>query len=418
MPAWDPIVNLDPSSIADPIGGPIFDSSGNAWVVINDAINLVAVQSNGTSGTWQAPHVIGPTLEVYASVGVAVDQTGGFYVTYGTGLEGGGSSSLMWTKYTPTAGWQAAAQIYSSSSPFGETFPEIDSAGRLVVVFNSNGISSLASNPTQTSWGAVQTISPATADPILPSVAANTSGTRLALVYLSVTGLQKGLRYTLFNSTTGKWNNLTAVPNSANATFSGYSTLNAYPMAVDASGNITLAAPLLVKSRADSAAITRPTTQWSIGGFRYENGVWSMQQLTPLSASLPSLESFGSTALNANGAVLISVPLSDGFEGVNMTVFRYTPGVGWDTEIAAFYDNSSASRCKVAWFEGTEAVLVYDAAGPLLAALYAIGAWGSAPPIPGNFMNVNAPALAAAPTGEDLLGVPQSGGVYVTYLRP
>jgi hypothetical protein len=92
--------------------------------------------------------------------------------------------------------------------------------------------------------------------------------------------------------------------------------------------------------------------------------------------------------------------------------------VGWDTEIAASYDNASTSRCKVAWFEGTEAVLVYDAAGPELAALYANGAWGSAPPIPGNFINIGFPALAAAPTGEDLLGMSDGGGTYVTYLRP
>jgi hypothetical protein len=416
-PMWDPLTNLDPSATADPIAGPIFDSLGNAWVVIDDRVNLLAIRSNGTSGTWQAPHIIGPSLPASTeTVGLAVDQAGGFYVTYGTGAAGDSSFPLLWTKYTPALGWQAPAVIYTSPSGFSETFAEIDSAGRLVVLFNANGISSIASNPSQSGWGPVQTISPATDNPILPSVAANKSGTRLALVYLLQNNvLQRGLRYTFFNSTTGNWNGARPVPNSGNAYFSGYSTLNAYPMAVDESGNITLATPLFVGF--SNNGIARPTRQWSVGGFRYENGVWSMQQLTAPLGSIPDLESFGSTALNANGAVLISAPLSDGSTGTNITVFRFTPGAGWNTEIAASYSTSTVSRCKVAWFEGTEAVVVYNAAGPLLAALYANGAWGSAPPIPGSFTNVTFPALAGAPTGEALLGVPENG-VYVTYLRP
>jgi hypothetical protein len=414
-----PLTNLDPSANGGgPIAGPIFDSLGNAWVVISDSTNLVAIESNGVSGTWQTPHIIGPALQGSTdTVGLAVDQAGGFYVTYSPGLTGGNSYPLMWTKYTPAGGWQAAAQIYDSPVFFTETFAEIDSAGRLVVVFNPGyGISSIATNPSQSAWGAVQTISPSTDLPILPSVAANQSGTQLALVYLLQENIiQKGLRFTFFNSTTGEWNASKPVPNSSNVTFTGYSTEDAYPIAVDDSGNITLAAELFVGW--SDQGISKPSRQYSVGGFRYENGTWSMQELIAPSYSIPNLDNAGSIALNANGAVLISAPLSNGGEGVNITVFRYMPGTGWDTEIAASYDTSGASRCKVAWFEGTEAVVVYNAAGPLLAALYANGVWGSGPTIPGNFMNIDFPALAGAPTGEDLLGVPLNG-VYVTFLRP
>ena len=299
MPMWDPLTNLDPSASTDRIAGPTFDSLGNAWVVIDDGVNLLAIQSNGTSGTWQAPHIIGPSLPASTdTVGLAVDQAGGFYVTYGTGASGDSSFPLLWTKYTPASGWQAPAVIYTSPSQLTETFAEIDSAGRLVVVFNPGyGILSLASNPSQSGWGPVQTISPATDNPILPSVAANKSGTRLALVYLLQKNvIQRGLRYTFFNSTTGNWNGARPVPNSGNAYFSGYSTRNAYPMAVDESGSITLATPLFVGF--SNSGVARPNPQWSVGGFRYENGVWSMQQLTAPSGLLSPLESFGSTALN------------------------------------------------------------------------------------------------------------------------
>jgi hypothetical protein len=142
-----------------------------------------------------------------------------------------------------------------------------------------------------------------------------------------------------------------------------------------------------------------------------------MQQLGAPSYMLPSLEIFGSTALNANGSVLISVPWGDGLsETVSITVFRYTPGVGWDTEIAA--SNAANYPCKIAWFEGTQAVVVYSTGSAFLDALYSNGVWGAAPPIPGNFPTVGSPALAGAPTGEDLLGVPETGAVYVSFLRP
>ena len=421
-PAWDdPPTVLDSSLTGSFIAGPIFDSFGNAWVVINDPVNLLAIQSVGTSGTWQAPHIIGSSLPTGAgTVGLSVDQAGGFYVTYGTYATAGDTSNpLMWTKYTPAAGWLTPALIYNSPTYFTETFPSIDSAGRLVVVFNANGISSIASNPSQTSWGAVQTISPATADPILPSVAANKSGTRLALVYL-LTG--RGLSYTFFNSTTGQWNRSALVPGSQLATFTAYGTENAFPIAVDESGNVTLASSILAKARNadDDSATARPTLKYTIGGFRYEGGQWTTQQLLAPSASSPATDQFGSIALNASGVVLISVPTWDGSTGVNISLFRYTPGQGWDTEIAAHYNSTTGSRCSVAWFESTEAVVVYaDHALPasLAAALYSNGSWGSAPAIPGNFPDVAAPKLAGAPSGEALLGVPYTA-VYATFLRP
>ena len=157
-----------------------------------------------------------------------------------------------------------------------------------------------------------------------------------------------------------------------------------------------------------------------VGGFRYEGGQWTTQQLLTPSASSPATDQFGSIALNANGAVLISVPTWDGSTGVNISLFRYTPGQGWDTEIAAHYNSTTGSRCAVSWFESTEAVVVYaDHTLPasLAAALYSNGAWGSAPAIPGNFPDVAAPKLAGAPSGEALLGVPYTA-VYATFLRP
>ncbi|MFN0104611.1 MAG: hypothetical protein ACKV2U_21300 [Bryobacteraceae bacterium] len=405
MPSWDPLTTLD-STPPSYLRGPVFDSLGNAWVVINNSVNLVAIQSSSASGTWKAPHIIGPALpNATYTVGVAVDQAGGFYVTYGTGQPGASSHPLMWTKYTPAGGWKAPALIYDSPYDFNETFPVIDSTGRVVVVFNGNGISSIASNPAQSSWGNVQTIAPRWRSPILPSVAGNKSGTRLALVYLQS---QRGLRYCFFNSTTGQWDPEIPVPDSEKASFTSYSVENAFPLAVDEAGNVTV---VCMMTRA---------LRYTIGGFRYEAGQWTVKELLPLSRSSPEIATFGNIALNPNGTVLVAVPNYDGQTGVNISVFRYTPGQGWNTETAANYDAGGDSRCKVAWFQSTEAVVVYkdySVNPPLLrAALHSNGAWGSGPAIPGNFPDAS-PFLAGAPSGEALLGMAIEG-IYVTWLRP
>jgi hypothetical protein len=213
VPMWDPLIQLDATPSARQ-RGPIFDSLGNAWVVIDNGVNLVAHQSNGNSGTWKPPHIIGPALpgRIF-TVGVAVDRSGGFYVTWGTGQPSNGSYPLLWTRYSPATGWRAPQVIYTSPSEFSETFPSIDSTGRLVVVFNPDGIASIATDSSQTTWGPVQILAPPprTSRVVLPSVAANNSGTRLALVYLVY---PRGLRYAFFNSAAGRWSDAESIPGS------------------------------------------------------------------------------------------------------------------------------------------------------------------------------------------------------------
>lgn len=428
MPTWDPPVTLA-STKDSAVAGPIVDSSGNVWVVTNDAENLVALRSNGASGTWQPPHIIGPSVPNIGAVSVAVDRAGGFYVAYGTsGDLNATSNPLLWTKYTPAAGWQASAQIYNSPQFFSETFCAVDHTGRLVVIFNpysqgASGVSSIASNPAQTAWGPVQIVSPISDGPILPSLGANSSGTRLALVYLlKASVVRQGMRYTFFNSSTGLWNKVSPVPDSQNATFSGYTTLNAYPITVDEPGNVTFIAALATTVRGHDSAIEKRTTTFTVAGFRFEGGVWSMQQLTAPSQSLPGMDNFGSAAISPSGPVLMVTPLFDGSAGVNVTVFRYTPGQGWSTEIAAHYGSTVVDRCRVAWYEGTGAVVVYtDYTSidlPLMSALYSNGEWSNGPPPPGNPTDVAFPGLASAVTGEAILTMPNNPEILATFLRP
>jgi hypothetical protein len=411
--AWDSLTQLDahPSPY---MRGPIVDSLGNAWVVIDNGTSLLAFQSNGAAGTWKPPHIIAPSLPSRTTiVGVAVDRVGGFYVTYGTGGPNSGIYPLLWTKYSPASGWQGPLTIHTSPTPFTQTFPSIDSAGRLVVVFNPNGIASIATNPAQTTWGVVQTIAPPPRSfrVALPSVASNKSGQRLALVYwVDSPGLRsRELRYTFFDSAAARWSESLAVPGSEDVTFSGYSVENAFPIAVDESGSVTVV-----------CAIQK--LLYTIAGFRYEGGQWTVTQLLPWSRSSPNPDNLGGVSISATGAVLVVVPTYASAGVTNVSVFRYTPGPGWSTEVAATYGSSVVSRSRVAWFNGSGAVVVYQDFSPpapvLKAALHQNGTWTAAPAIPGSLASLY-PGLATAPTGEVLLGMPVEGvGAYVTWLRP
>src|SRR6516162_10905799 len=59
--AWDPLTTLN-ADINSTYAGPVIDSLGNAWVVINDSVNLSVVGSKGTSGAWGAPFLLGPWI--------------------------------------------------------------------------------------------------------------------------------------------------------------------------------------------------------------------------------------------------------------------------------------------------------------------------------------------------------------------
>jgi hypothetical protein len=411
--AWDPLTTLN-ADINSTYAGPVIDSLGNAWVVINDSVNLSVVGSKGTSGAWGAPFLLGPWIaDGGFAATLAVDQFGGVYVVYNGTQSLSGTQPLMWAKYTPASGWQGPWLAYSNPNGFTEVIAAIDSVGRLVVVFPAAGqfgVSSIVYDPATSSWGAVQVVAPATGGyPIIPSMAGNSSGTRLALVYLA----RRGLEYSFFNSSSAKWDTPALVPNSATVTFSGYTGIgSSYPIAVDSAGNVTVVAALQLGYR-----------RFSIGGFRYEGSTWQLTQLEPSERVLASVDGFASIAQSPSGAVLVATPYSNGSQ-LWIAALRYTPGVGWDAEKAALVaDNALASRCSVAWFNSSEAVVAYENGSEgELAAIYSNGTWSPGPAIPGGYATLY-PRMANAPNGDvllvmDSIGVQEIFGTIATWLRP
>jgi hypothetical protein len=163
--------------------------------------------------------------------------------------------------------------------------------------------------------------------------------------------------------------------------------------------------------------------QWSVGGFRYEGGAWQVTELEPASPGAADVENFGNIAQNPSGAVLAAVPYeATGGPPLTIAVFRYTPGVGWDTETAATEGDTGESRCRIAWFQSSEAVAIYNDSGVEEAAFYSNGTWSSGPPIPGGY-GTNSPGIATAPDGDVLFVMAASNsdeslGVLATWLVP
>lgn len=405
--AWDPYTTLNPVPESMVIG-PVFDSLGNAWVVIGDNVNLTAVQWDHTTGTWQAPHILGPAgNQAIRSVGLAVDQAGSVYITYNAGSTTGQAPyALMWAKYSPSAGWQDPALAYNSPFGVAATQPAIDSMGRLVMAFNSTSkLSSIVYNPATSSWGGLQNFDQRNETPLLPTLAANKGGTRIALVYLG----RGGMKYMFFNSATGQWDSPALIPGSQFSTFSVGGTLSFYPVAVDEDGNVTL------------ATTTYLLGFYSVSGFRYENGQWTATSLLPPSRRTTVVDNFGSIAVNTMGEVLVAAPGNAGSIGSAIRVFRYKPDQGWKTETAATYPSGRVGRCKIAWFQSDQAVVTYpgaDDSDGSQNALYSNGAWAPGPHLPGTTVTFF-PGMATAPNGDVLFTLSETAdGDLATWLRP
>lgn len=404
---WEPYTTLA-AAPGSTVAGPVFDATGNGWVVVGDNVNLSAIQWDHATGTWLPPHVLGPApLGNTDSVGLAIDKTGTLYITYcADPATGQDPIPVMWAKYSPSAGWQEPAAVYLSSNSVYTTQPSIDSMGRLVLVFNGHIVFSRVYDPATSSWGDVQTVVPTSSNALEATVAANSSGTRLALIYLQGSQMQ----YSFFDSAAGKWNPPATVPDSQFSTIvGGGSAPNYFPVAVDEAGNVTF------------AAATNIRLLYGATGFRYEGGKWTATKLVPTSRRKTVVDVFGTIAINALGEVLIAAPANNGAAGSKITVFRYTPGKNWTVETAATYPSSRAGRCKIAWFQSDQAVVAYvgaDDTDGLQNALYSNGKWGPGPHLPGTVVSF-LPGIGTDPTGDVLLTLSEtSDGAISTWLRP
>jgi hypothetical protein len=154
----------------------------------------------------------------------------------------------------------------------------------------------------------------------------------------------------------------------------------------------------------------------TVYGFRYEGDRWqsSSPLLTPASG-YGSFDDAGAMIVDASGMV-VGVMGGSSPQGQAEYAFRYTPGIGWDTEIAAYAPETTA-QSYLGLFSGGE-VALYQNNDDTEASLYQNGIWSNLPPIPGYYLAYYV-ATASAPTGEMLLAEQTAANTVVaTWLLP
>jgi hypothetical protein len=186
-------------------------------------------------------------------------------------------------------------------------------------------------------------------------------------------------------------------------------------MAIDAAGNVTAVALFLSKF----------TT--ALFGLHYQNGQW--QNATQLTSWTRDSIYLGDIAVNSAGAVLATADDQAYYrittkQKNTVLALRFTPGQGWDSEIAVFQEGTESylRPMSIAWLgtNGT-AVMVCQSSPSLVDLISSPGAgWSSGPPIPTQ-QGDSAAQLATGPNGDVLMiYVSQNGtpGLYATWLRP
>jgi len=419
-PAWDPLLPL--STTQTYFSGPVFHPSGDAWaLLVNDSFS--AIQSNGVSGGWQTPHTLidaanngEPSHDVF-NPKIAVASSGVVHVIY-RGLYFNSTTAeyeyqLVWFSYTPGIGWQGPLVAYSSPYFFQEMNLATDSSNNLIVIFdretslNRPGAWSIVYSAATATWGQAQLVSPARSIAYAQTLAQNSNGSTILLVYLNVS-VPRGIYSQRYMAATQTWSSSQRLPGTMLAYFSIAGVGTHYPLTVDSSGRGTLIAPLLP----------------SIWGFRNEGGLWrAPTRLLPFANGLEDILNFGDAAVSSNGLVLgVNTSTASGHE--TLYAFRFTPGQGWNVETPAQFASNFITRSRIAWFDlAGQAIATYVSLSGLESVLNTSGAWSASPDIPGTYSTFYQ-ETATAPSGEVLLlfdgsdGGGPATGVIATWLRP
>ena len=407
-PTWDALLPLSTT----PHGyfvGPVFDSAGDAWALVYDT-TLRVLRSSGATGSWAAPVTLLDPLGDAFNPQIAVDAAGNVSVVYWSG----GYSQLTAFHYSSATGWQGPEVAYSSAGPvfFGAINLATDSANNLVVVFDQMSAESRSeawtivySRATGT-WGAAQQLSAPGRDAFLQTVAQSKDGSTIMLAYLQDFPGEGRVYSHVWAASSRSWRPAQRLPAATKLVDYGIAFLwSRFPLTVDASGDATLLAPL----------------SGAIYGFRYEGGRWKRgTQL--LETFIQFMLDYGDAAVNDSGVVLGAMTNFSPEGTQTLWIFRFTPGEGWNTEMAAEISTpNNFSRCRVAWFGASgEAVATYQDS-ELRSVVYTDGAWSRFPTIPGA-LSTASHETATAPTGEVLLLLDATDadpptGIVATWLR-
>ena len=245
--AWDVPVLVSPD--AGPFGNqePVFDSAGNAWIIVRaaDVKTLAVTTALGHTNSWTAPVTLATTAGTFLDGQVTIDGQDRITVVYRR-LEPDGVNAnfIDVLRYVPGAGWSGPETIHATLDFFQMVHAAADSAGNLVVGFEGDGVSAMFTliyDSAAGIWGPATRLSPAGSSAFVPTLVSNDDGTAVYALFWVLSGAERGVHVSRFDTAGLAWNPPSRLPGSAAAQIpGGISVGAAIPAAVDGDGNLTV----------------------------------------------------------------------------------------------------------------------------------------------------------------------------------
>jgi hypothetical protein len=344
-PAWDPLFEIAPvpsPDVADYSNAPMFDSAGDAWVVLTHwegtHTDLQLRKSIGHSGDWGPVQTIHSGTSYILGTESVMDKDENITVVF---REGG--YHLKALRYTPTGGWGPAQELYGTSDFFQAIEVGADQAGNVAVIFDLSpadwpGAWTVIRNAATGAWSTAQRVSPLGYKVLLPTILSNPATDTMYLVYLVTQGGPVGLYAHRFDSATCTWGPAEFLPGSESAWFSTAGNESRFPGVVDDAGNLTLfwGSPYVPHASRNIGGAWQPPVQLA----SYETA---------------DVENFGGTAFNTAGDVFGVFSRYDGLS--RFCAFRYDAGQGWQPAESPYaFSTIYQTRVRVAFYQGRRAV--------------------------------------------------------------
>ena len=404
-----PISELSGSFPSD-YGGPIlFDSQGNACVMIRDSSTKM-LRSNGHDGTWQPPE------EVYGRAGTltstVIDSNDN--ITFVFDARGGLEWYILATRYEPGTGWSEPEVVFWTEFFYriSHVSAAVDLHGNVVAVFRTmeSRMCYAVYDASSGTWSEVSYVSPTDANfLVLPTLVQNRSGTAIYLAYVvRRPGAAKAIYVHRFDSENREFSPAEVLPDSEHCAFGLATSYTAIPMTVDELGEATL---FWEKPSGDTFLLRASRT---------DQGVWQPPRDMLESPIHTCVEYSGNADVSEYGDVLGMLPIYH--EGTyRLCSFRYRAGSGWDEP--EFLSNAidPLTRVSVCFYSGVNAIATFNTSELELASLLYDGTnWGGQVDIPeewrGQLMEIesdqNEPLLVFQ-SREGEVG----SGVWATWLR-
>ena len=324
---------------------PLFDSHGNAWVVLahefpGGAEELQVRRSNGHDGTWAPRETICDSTNYVFQPEAVIDPADNITVVF---RDISGGYKLYAMRYEPGAGWAGPDLVYSTPTFFQALETGADQEGNVAAVFDPQyAVWSTVYDAAAGTWSAPERVSPDGYSTVLPTVVQNRAGDGLYLIYMVSSGGPVGLYAHRFDSAGKTWGPAELLPDSGLVRWSGVGPWTRFPAAVDRFGEAT---------------VFWQSTASCVCASRTQGGVWQpAYQVLPPGPLDTDLVSFGHADASEFGdafGVITNYEM-----GLNrFYAFRYRAGVGWDEPDNPYTSNMSfTTRSRICFYFGANAV--------------------------------------------------------------